>query len=110
MAETTLEEARRCPFCQQPGKEVASSNLPDRSVAHTFQCENQRCSDCGGRRIVQTLPDGSVPQPNIGPKSFPKLNLNSNAAQRARDELRLLDFMSTHPELTRAEAIRAIGG
>lgn len=111
MADTTFEEAGRCPepTCRQPGKVIFVKNIPQGKV-HTFECKNERCPRTEERWLVQTNPDGSVPQHTQGPKSFPKLNLNSMVAQRARDQLRVLDFQSTHPGLTYQECIRILGG
>ena len=110
MAETTFEEAQRCTFCQMPCKTVNVQRLPQGGKLHTFQCDNERCVDKGGRRIVQTNPDGSVAHRQPGPKTFEPLNHFADVAQRARDELRLIELESLHPTLTRAELMRMLGG
>jgi hypothetical protein len=110
MAETTFEEARRCPFCQQPSKLVDAKKLPQGGKLHTFQCDNERCTDNSGRRVVQTNPDGSLAQRTAGPKTFEALNHFSESAQRARQELQLLELESLHPTMTRQELIRMLGG
>jgi hypothetical protein len=113
MTDSTFEEARRCPVCQTPGKEVVTrrpQELPRGTKIHVFSCENERCSDLGERWIVQTNPDGSIPQPGQkGPKAFERPRESAMIMQAARDELRLMDFMSTHPELTEREARRMLG-
>jgi alpha-glucuronidase len=112
VSDTTFEQARRCPAseCKQPGKEVAKTELPQGGHVHTFECENLRCTRTGERWLVQTNPDGTIPQPHQGAKVFPKLNHFSQNAQRSRDYLRVLEYQSTHPELTVDEVIRALGG
>jgi hypothetical protein len=113
VSDTTFEQARRCPesSCKQPGKSAKESPLPQGGKIHTFECVNERCPRHGERWLVQTNPDGSIPQPHAGgPKTFPKLNHHSTAAIRARQEMAILDFESTHPGMTRLEIIRALGG
>jgi hypothetical protein len=110
MAETTFEMAKRCPKCQQPCKAVMVKPLPQGGKINVFECENERCPDKNGRRIVQVNADGSIPQHVQGPKTFPKINHYSTQAQRARDHLRVLDFQSTHPGLTYQEVVRILGG
>lgn len=68
MAETTLEEARRCPKCDQPGTfshELAVPRGPDitrGAKLHHYKCENERCRWNGQIcRIVQVNPDGTIP-------------------------------------------------
>jgi hypothetical protein len=110
MSDTTLEEAKRCTFCQEPCKTVKEQPLPQGGKMHIYQCENERCTDYQGRRMVQTNPDGSIVQPHSQPKAYAKLNHHAQRSVQAREELRLLEFMSEHPEMTRREAIRALGG
>jgi hypothetical protein len=110
MAETTFEIASRCPKCQEPCAAVKVTKLPQGGKVHVFECRNDRCTDFENRRIVQTNPDGSIPQAHKGPKAFPKINHKSEQAQRARDQLRILDYKTTHPGLTDREIIRILGG
>jgi hypothetical protein len=113
VTDTTFEEARRCPGCKEPGKEVSARrphDAPRGTVVHVFTCENTRCPDEGDRWLVQTNPDGSIPQPGQkGPKAFERPRESTTVMQYARDELALMDFMSTHPDLTEREAKRAMG-
>jgi len=110
MAETTFEMASRCPRCQTPCKTITVTPLPGGGKAHTFECDNERCDDHKGRRIVQTNADGTIPQARSGPKAFPMFKESTGSAQRAREELAILDYQSVHPGATRQEAIRALGG
>lgn len=77
--ETTLEIARRCPKCQQPGdfagKHPAPRTVTPGAMLHVFVCKNRRCrwfdTTC---RIVQVNPDGSIPEPTMRrQKSFPAI-------------------------------------
>src|ERR1700683_4425540 len=91
MADTSWEEAKRCPKCQQPGVEINSiSTRSPRTGAlarvHTLQCENDLCLWYQTRWIVQTV-EGEVVQPRtVGIKSFPALTKMQGTM--ARDQLR----------------------
>lgn len=72
MADTTYEEAKRCPKCKEPGLEVGDTAAPrGRGVTigarlKHIQCRNQRCKWFDGAPyLVQTNPDGTVPPPNM---------------------------------------------
>jgi hypothetical protein len=86
VTETTLEEARRCPKCQDPGRKAGESAAPLRNrdgtrkfgiepgtMLYTYICENQRCKWYGTVcRIIQVNPDGSIPAPTTKrDKEFP---------------------------------------
>jgi hypothetical protein len=113
VTDTTFEEAKRCPTCKEAGREVATrrpQDLPRGTKVHVFSCENDRCEQVGERWLVQTNPDGSIPTPGQkGPKTFSLPGKSSVLAQKARDELALLDYLSTHPGVTEREAKRAMG-
>jgi len=77
LPDSTFEEAKRCPKCNEPGREVAETKAKDLvSIVHIFACENVRCLEVGERWLVQTRPDGSVPQPDEtrGEKAFPRMS------------------------------------
>lgn len=81
MADTTFEEAKRCPDCKEPGLEIGANKLglnaevTRGAVIHTFQCRNERCQGFELNWIVQTNPDGSIPQPDPNrQKFFPKID------------------------------------
>jgi len=70
MTETTLEEARRCPKCQEPGLFISKNAAPKGegitrgAELHTFNCDNSRCKWYGQVcRVIQVNPDGSIPTP-----------------------------------------------
>ena len=74
MADSTYEEARRCPRCQQPGVEVGNRSGPHGSRLHTIQCRTPRCRWFNTDYVVQVNSDGSIPDPTLErPKHFPKL-------------------------------------
>ena len=113
MPDTTFEEAKRCHGCQVPGKQVSKTPHPEmRGVSiYTFGCDNERCPEKDERWLVQVNPNGTIPQAgHRGPKAFSLPKSSTNVAQVARDELRLIDWMSTHPGRTEQEARRALGG
>jgi hypothetical protein len=77
LPDTTFEDAKRCPICDMPGEEVAVTKAKDSAGdVHIFRCENVRCREVGERWLVQTRPDGTVPQPteDKGPKAFPSMS------------------------------------
>ncbi len=89
MAEPTMEEARRCPRCEQPGTPAGTRPAPERwmGTLHVFKCENNRCIRFEGTWIVQVRPDGTIPAPSEHrEKNFPSYDGVSTSAliQRAR--------------------------
>lgn len=74
MAETTYEEASRCPKCSSPGKYLSESPGPHGSKLHTIACGNSRCTWYTTTYLVQVNSDGSIPEPTTNrDKNFPKL-------------------------------------
>jgi hypothetical protein len=75
---TTVDEAKRCPKCQHPGKQVASRYTVNAKRARvsvlTFECETEVCPWFETTWIVQVNPDGTVPVNAPGPKSFPDVS------------------------------------
>jgi len=83
--QTTLEEASRCPKCNEVGELLKKTPIASRSPngarrevtigaqLHHFMCMNTRCKwyneVC---RLVQVNPDGSIPPPQVKRiKEFP---------------------------------------
>jgi hypothetical protein len=66
VTDTTLDEARRCPKCQEQGMFVASRpahGARPGTKLDSFRCDNERCKWYGEIcRIIQINPDGSIPQ------------------------------------------------
>lgn len=74
MADSTLEEARRCPKCEKPGVENGSRPAPERHMGRfqIFKCMNDRCLKYEGIWIVQIRPDGTIPEPTTNrEKNYP---------------------------------------
>lgn len=90
MADTTYEEAARCPRCEQPGQEVAAGThqMKGGSELRTIYCRNPRCSWCDTPWVVQVNPDGTVPPPTVDrQKSFQKLPDRTDAVQESMQRL-----------------------
>ncbi len=76
MADTTHEEARRCPKCQEPGNLINKirQNRPTKRgmcTVETYRCDNKRCKTFFDTWIVQVNDDGTIPTRPRGPKEFP---------------------------------------
>lgn len=87
MAETLLEEAKRCPKCDQPGVENGSKPAPERHMGRLqmFKCLNNRCSRVDGIWIVQIRPDGTIPAPTMDrEKNFPVIEGMTTKERTAR--------------------------
>jgi hypothetical protein len=114
VADTLMEEASRCPTCKEPGRHAGTQRpqgLPRGTTVKVMTCDNKRCVQVGENWLIQVNPDGTIPQlSRKGPKTFAMPGRHSILAQRARDELRLIEFMTLHPELSEQEAYRALGG
>lgn len=101
MTETTLEQAKRCPRCEQPGEQVRSTRAPGRigllgARVLTIECRNERCKWFDSSWLVQINPDGSIPEPNTSPnrdKAFPSL-------PPVPDEQRVIDRLAAQHEAT----------
>jgi hypothetical protein len=81
VTDTTYEEAKRCPKCEEPGQEVSNKPGPRGSRMHTFRCPNQRCKWYSTDYIVQVNADGTIPDPDAHRiKNFPALPTRSDEA------------------------------
>jgi hypothetical protein len=79
MAETTFEEAKRCPKCQVPGMEVREQKLAEnKGKVHFIECINPVCKWFQTSWMVQVRPDGTIPDmtkdTDTGERSFPKMS------------------------------------
>lgn len=74
MADTTEEEVRRCPRCEQPGTMTANRPIKGKPGAklQNFMCMNKRCRWYNTEWTVQINPDGTVPPPQRHKKFFDK--------------------------------------
>lgn len=59
-ADTSFEDARRCPKCDELGHNAGKQRGPNRSTIHTFTCRNEKCPWNGTGWIVQVNNDGSI--------------------------------------------------
>lgn len=64
--DTTIDEARRCPKCQELGKKTGEASGANRGSRElTYTCVNERCKwfeqTCS---VVTVRADGSIPDPN----------------------------------------------
>jgi hypothetical protein len=95
MAETTWEEASRCPQCGQPGESIKKipmppgSGIPRGTVVHTVKCQNTKRCDFGVW-LVQVNPDGSVPPKTDHTGHEKKYVGFEDHDQQARDMQRLI--------------------
>lgn len=63
--DTTIDEARRCPKCEEPGEETRVERLRRGARELTFTCRNERCKWFNQTCSVVTVhADGSIPAPN----------------------------------------------
>lgn len=83
MSDTTFDEARRCPACEELGQAAgirdADSTNRRAGKLHIFRCQNQRCKKYNRDWVVQVRADGTIPDPTKNrEKSFP---IDKNAAR-----------------------------
>jgi hypothetical protein len=69
MTDTTLNEAKRCPKCSEPGKSV-DVKQDRKGKLYVFGCENSRCRWYQTTWTVEVRPDGSIPEPRQHVKQF----------------------------------------
>ena len=74
MADTTWDQARRCPRCEAPGVDESQRQGPHGSRIHVIRCKTTRCKWYDTTYLVQVNSDGSVSQPDLDrTKFFPKI-------------------------------------
>lgn len=79
MSDTTFDEARRCPRCEELGNTESSRPGPQGSKINVIRCLNNRCRWYDTTYIVQVNADGSIPKPTTNRhKDFPELPKRSN--------------------------------
>lgn len=88
MADTTFEEAKRCPKCDAPGEPISTHPGPKASEFHVYECPTEICVWFGTRWVVQIMADGQIPQYNRArvDKNFKPLTPTQET--KARDQLR----------------------
>lgn len=86
--DTTFDEARRCPRCEELGSDIGGRSGPHGSTIHTIKCVNDRCQWFATTYIVQVMSDGSVAKPTLDrDKSFPKIPDRTEAVQAQLERL-----------------------
>ena len=71
MPDTTFEEAKRCPKCQEPGRDTGATRRVQNGLLHTIECVNPRCKwfkQPGWQ--VQVNYDGTIPQATMDREKF----------------------------------------
>lgn len=97
---TTFEEAKRCPKCKQPGREVDTQRGSYGSTMHVIHCANKRCQWYETPYIVQVNSDGSIPEPsNDRPHQFPKLVGQDNLTEADIERRIQSMYTQTRPDL-----------
>jgi len=83
MSDTTLEEAKRCPRCKQPGVQARAIPAEDRDgIVYVYTCLNERCprwdvfDGHGMTWLVQIRNDGTIPNREVDKpgKEFPAMS------------------------------------
>lgn len=107
MADSTYEEAKRCPRCEQPGKfvntvPVNAPGVQRGTKVETYECVNERCEygphdhhilgrQPGERWAIQINPDGTVPPKGTRDNQRKEYDIDrvtsEGQRQRARDLL-----------------------
>lgn len=91
--QTTLEEARRCPKCEDPGADAGAMAVPPGpgvtrgAKLLKFTCDNIRCKWYGEIWMVQVNPDGTIPPPTTTRRN----SLRALPDDGGRTRQRLLD-------------------
>lgn len=85
MTDTTFDEARRCPRCEELGLLGKSTGRRDGSRIHTVTCKNDRCKWYDTSWVVQVMADGSVAKPEKHDKFFPAIPDRTAEVQAALD-------------------------
>jgi hypothetical protein len=84
----TEEQAKLCPKCGQPGKQVRVDVGPKGSKIFTYHCQKELCPWVGTGWVVQVR-DGEVVERDRGIKEFESLSSADKAiAERMINEVR----------------------
>ena len=87
----SMEEAARCPRCDQPGMQNGSKPGPKRSKVLTYICGNKLCRWYNTGWVVQVGSDGSIPDRRQGPKQFVVDPWADSIARRQLEEIAMAD-------------------
>jgi hypothetical protein len=92
---TTLEEAKRCPKCEQPGEATGHVRPAPRKPGitrgaqlHQIMCRNSRCKWYNTAYYIQINPDGTIPEATLDrDKQFKALPDDGGRTERALADL-----------------------
>lgn len=108
MADSTYEEATRCPKCSEPGKARLKQPQGGGIMLHHVYCENRRCEWYNTCWIIQVNKDGSVPPPRDhtnSPKEYQGFEFHDHEAAALVRDLEALNKLATeqggHGEIRR---------
>ena len=90
MADTTIDEASRCPRCKIPGEQVSDTPVKGSTLAPgtrvlLLYCRNDACRWYNTAWPVQVRPDGTVPivEHNKNDKTYPGMMSDAESARIA---------------------------
>ena len=97
---TTLEDAKRCPRCGEPGEEngmrpAGPGAVPGTKML-TVLCRVESCRWFGTGWVIQINPDGTIPEANTKQeKAYPKLGDSDEVADAAIKQMELQAELET---------------
>lgn len=87
MTDTTFDELRRCPKCEELGAPAGVDTMRDGSALHKFQCKNPNCRWFDGAPwLRQRRRDGSWVEEQRHSKQFPAIPDRTEEIQRMVDQ------------------------
>jgi hypothetical protein len=88
VADSTFDEARRCPKCDVLGADESQRPGPHGSRLHVIRCRSPRCKWYNTTYIVQVDRDGTVAKPDSDrQKFFPKIPDRTDAINESMQRL-----------------------
>jgi len=88
MSEVRLEDAKRCPKCKEIGELHLNRKNRDGSKSFDVTCHNDRCPWFNTKWVIDTNPDGSVPEPSTNRrKAYPAIPDRTEAIQETVDRI-----------------------
>lgn len=87
MSEIRLEDAQRCPKCEQVGELHPKTRNRDGSKSFEATCRNEKCPWYNTKWVIDTNPDGSVPEPKLKRrKAYPDMPDRTEDVQHMIDQ------------------------
>lgn len=107
MAETTFEQAKRCPKCGKPGEDSPKTTPgPKGSRVHQIFCRTELCPWYNTPWMVQVNRDGTIPPPQDhtrSPKVYEGFEGHDELAKQIMEALEIQRQMETDPDQSRHE-------